>query len=451
MILLKSPETLNPGTGLYSRWLAAYNPMPFIFKREDDQGLAFISGIPYLRIRMNRIISEEERVSALSNPVSITGLSYNLSEIATVVDSSSGYTVLTFGLDQFNSSGDQNVNVKIEATKPGYKIQIGIKSLGGTETIGSWSAGATGIVRADIAALMSSLVSPEVPSKRVAVRYREVWDGFTGNWTYTNGDYFATYSAVQIGDLNGGNMVSYVTFPTGFLARWLTSFVNPIYNEGLPFTLSFIRSEYLQNVNLFCRIRFLDINKDQIQNSVINVSDMQAGINTVKFDFLIPEDAFFVEAQVYYNSGSEERNITQPIQVKLNVPCQSDPYVYLKWVNTLGGTDYFRFGYTQSRSVSTSNEAVVSRNILDWSSDDTVFDVIRKTANEKLQFGVKNSREYEGLKSLATSIKVMRWTNEIKFYTVELVPGNFAAGDTRSKSFAIQFTINLPDINIQRQ
>lgn len=277
---------------------------------------------------------------------------------------------------------------------------------------------------------------------------------------------------------------SYVP-PTGSnLAKWLTKFPEPTAWIGLPFDLSFIFSEYLINKEVKLRTTSLDINRQPTPNGVINdfllnndagyilgsdtgkliirqgalspVSNdgilEQLGINRLK---LAGDPFTFVEyflMQLYIGTDEAPEYVTQPIIVRLQQPC-TDPYVLIKWLNHLGGWDYWRFGVNQIKSLTTANGINVDRNVFDWENDDTIADVIEKTNVNRVAFGGSFDRnDVEGLKEIPKAIRVQMLISEnpIKWHTVIVVPGTFEIGRTKNQFTDLKFTILLPEENVQR-
>ena len=375
MIVTKTPDLPINGTAFISRWVAAYNPIVFLFQKDVD------------------------------------------------------------------------------TPSENYKVSIEITTDTDTKLVYSASASPAGVVRADLSAYLSALVSTSVRFKKFSLKAVESWEGSLApafSSVASIGTYYATYSAMQLGDQNGGNMAKYVGFQN-VLAEWMTSFREPSYFVGLPFELSYIKSEYIETKSMRYRATYLNVNKAAISNESVLTSVSPAGVISFDFSLLtVPVSAYYVKIQAYYLESSLDQFITKPIIIKIVRPCESDPYVYLKWTDTVGGYNYFRFGYRQGRSINVSNETVISRNIFNWATDNSIFDVVKKSGNKKLVFGANNMTEVAAMESLETSIKVAMFTGSV-FQTIELIPGTFDNGDTRRSSFPVKFSINLPDINIQRQ
>lgn len=394
-----------------------------------------------------------------------------------------------------------NFSTTPDPAKHNFRVEIEITSQAGIIT-GSWAPGPDGKTRCDISAYLQSLVNAKDEFKydvlnwrdinRAAsftIRYREIWDEDSSAWYYAPQPLYVTYSAKQLGDKYGGNMAEYVTFfnepnPT-LKAKFLTLFEEPTAWVGLPYDNSFIFSEYLVTKEIKVRTSSLDINKQPVSSGIINSfllnndagyvlgSDTgkliikqgalppvsndgifeQLGINRLMLAGNPAAGVEYFKIQLYTGTDEAPNFITQPMLLKINKQC-NDPYVYLKWLNTLGGWDYWRFGHDQIKSLSTSDEISIDRNVFDWDNDDTIADIIKKNSIHKIGIGANvGVNKIEGLKSLHESIKIQMLvnTNPIKWQTVIINTGSFEIKRAKNKYSEVKFTISLPERNIQRQ
>lgn len=336
------------------------------------------------------------------------------------------------------------------AEKKSYRIELEMIS-GSDVAFGAWYPDLNGFVRCDVGGFVSSLVSWSNRSAKFNIRFRQAWAGFTDVWTDNINDFYVTFSAKQLGDVHGGNMALYLNHvaPTQVLAKWLTRFTEPVYNVGLPFGISYINSETLTDKTIEIVVTSMDINKGTI--SVVN-KGVYSNVSEIKeFQYSeIPDvDVEYLKFQIW--SQTDSKFISEPILIKVKRPCDNDPYIFLKWVNLLGGYDYYRFGYMQARSLSVTNHTVVSRTVFNWETDNTIFDVVKKSAIRRRQFGANDLKDLAGIESLPMSTKVLFLNSSNKYMTVELISGTFEQGTSRDRQFSVNFAINLPEVNIQRQ
>lgn len=393
-----------------------------------------------------------------------------------------------------------NFQTTPDPLKKNFRIEIEITSDSGV-VIGVYSPNPLGFTRADISAYLKSLVNAndeflyDVLNWRdlnraasFTLRYREVWDEDSSAWYDAPYPLYVTWSAKQLGDKYGGNMGEYVTFsdePNPDLkAKWLTLFKEPTAWVGLPYDNSFILSEYVVDENIKLRTTSLDINREEIgvasnlflinndagyiiadddsrliiQNGTLppisNDGIFEAlGINRLMLAGNPSEGVEYFVIQLYIGEDEEPNFITQPLTIKINQQC-NDPYVYIKWLNTLGGWDYWRFGKDQLLSISTSSGIEIDRNVFDWGNDETIADTISKNAFNRISFGANVSDEkIEGLNGLNKSTKIQMLTSlsPLKWQTVKLANGTFEIKRTKNRTAEFRFTVTLPQINIQQQ
>jgi hypothetical protein len=393
-----------------------------------------------------------------------------------------------------------NFNNTPDPAKKNFRIEIEITSQQGIVT-GSWSPDINGKTRCDISAFLQGLVNAKDDFKydvlnyrdinRAAsytIRYREIWDGDNSVWYYAPQPLYVTFSAKQLGDKYGGNMAEYVPFLNepnpDYKAKFLTLFEEPTAWSGLPYDNSFILSENIVNTPVKLRTMSLDINKKPYggatfgyllnndagyilgsdlgkliiqQGSLPEVSNdgifEQLGINRLMLAGAPGVGVEYFQIQLYTGADNAPNFITQPLIIKVEKPC-IDPYIYIKWLNTLGGWDYWRFGYDQVTQLNTSDVLSVDRNVFDWSADDTIADTISKSGVNRISFGaVVPTNKVNGLTGLHTSVKIQMLVNlnPYKWHTVKLNTGSFDIKRAKTNFSELRFTLSLPEINIQSQ
>lgn len=388
-----------------------------------------------------------------------------------------------------------------DPAKKNFRIEVEITSAQGLIT-GSWSPDIAGKTRCDISAYLQALVNAmdryqyDVLNWRdidraasYTIRYREVWDGDSSVWYSAPQPLYVTYSAKQLGDKYGGNMAEYVPFASepnpDLKAKFLTAFKEPTFWYGLPYDNSFILSENVIGTPIKLRTTSLDINRNPIgeaSNAFILNNDAGYILSSGLGRLIIQEGALppvandgileqlginrlgvpggnpaagvaYYQRQLYTGSDEAPNFITQPLILEVQRHCNG-PYVYLKWLNTLGGWDYWRFGYDNIKQLTTSNDITVDRNVFDWENDETIADVIRKSSIRKISMGVSvNDTKVEGLESLYNGIKAQMLVNAnpYKWQTVIVNVGTFQTKKARAAITEFKLTINLPETNIQRQ
>jgi hypothetical protein len=158
---------------------------------------------------------------------------------------------------------------------------------------------------------------------------------------------------------------------------------------------------------------------------------------------------------LYYTDDSGNKvYVMQPKTIRVEASC-NDPYVYLKWINHLGAYDYWRFGYNQALTSTSSGSQQISRYVLDWANGDTIEDYISRNANDKMTLysGGVDKASLKGLRWMNNSIKCQMLTNSspYKWQTVSVGDGDFSVYNTRAQGADVQIDIVLPGKNVQGQ
>lgn len=320
------------------------------------------------------------------------------------------------------------------------------------------------------------------------LRVKEQWDNVSdgtlvnGAWQSVSDTYYVIYTAMQIGDFGGGNMIDYVCFDGGSSAEYLTCFKSPMSYNGLPSDMALIIDESLSDKDLYIRFTSTDVNGSVLENALYLTyllnetggyllqengdrialesaidgrTEVSKGYGVLRFR--IPDvlkDVRYIKVEVYYLSGADEIKVAKDKMVNTIIPC-SDPFVYLKWINGHGAWDYFRFGYNQVMGGEVENTVIASRNIGSWETSRGSLFVAQKTAARKIDLfaGGLNRDQAEAINSLSFSPKVEmlissdpeRWISAI------VSDGSLNAYNTRSGQSNVKITISLPGVNIQRQ
>jgi hypothetical protein len=174
------------------------------------------------------------------------------------------------------------------------------------------------------------------------------------------------------------------------------------------------------------------------------------GIVRLNINSSVSPEMAALTVNIFYNSPSGRVYIMRDITVQTKQPC-NDPYVYVKWLNTFGGWDYYRFGYNQVTNSTTKIDQQVNRYALDIENEDTINDVVSKTANETISFGVNNvpNDVVHGLRGLKKSVKAMMMVAPYKWQTIVIQDGDFGENSTRNATGNATFIATLRDDNLQ--
>lgn len=488
--------TVTVSSGNVSRWNAAFNPIVVTYQRRDF----FITGVAnagagQINVTLNTTLPFFTYRMAIDSGAYFKTALYEVFKKAMAYNIVGGFGVLTFNEPYIgdDTSGFLNIN----AMKPGYymetKIQYGLdvihpQFISATHTPNS----ANGKTRADLSPFLQTLLSAGDAYNYTDVSYsdtskaasfqltfREVWDTGQSAWYSAPDPLYAVFAAYQLGEKYGGNMAQYVPFLTTISpedkAKFLTDWKSPIRYSGLPFEISFIYSE-----NVIDQALYLELIPDcgsEVDGLLLNShasyllnADSSRFVIATRGPAIIPAlglnrllipDSFDccaknIVANIYYLDidGITKHYIMQPITIRHECPCD-DPYVYLKWVNSKGGWDYYRFGFNQMLNATITNDQAVTKFIQNWANDDTLQDNINKSSAPGLSIGasqVDNDTAYT-LQWARKSIRAMMLvsTNPIKWQTVIVKDGDTDIIQTRKKLNDINFKLVLRNDNIQNQ
>lgn len=479
-----------------SRWNAVFNPIVIKYQRKDYVINTITEGSTgQIKVSPTTTLTQDEYLAAINVGLYFKSEKYEYYGKADSYTNVDGFTITAPYLGD-DSAGFININ----SLKPNFLVQTEITT--GNNPVqkdvlyAEHSPDHTGFTFADMSPYLQSLLSPDDTYNYLqtnykdynlagsyTIRYREVWD--TGHTVWYTAPYpmYYTYAAQQLGDKYGGNMAEYVPFYSYGAgqpkAKFLTGFKKPRIWKGLPFDLSFISSEYIQAEALAVEVipdcgtfeSALLLNADRgyilsadrsrfIIERVYN-ENIQGypiipylGVNRLLIPNAFDCCATDLQTNIYFtNLQNEKTYIMQDIHLKHECTCD-DPYVYLKWINKLGAWDYWRFGYNQQRTTTTSNSEQVQNYVRDWEFQQTIEDFISRSGVKKLALvqGNLTLDELDGLSWIGNSrrVQMLVSTNPIKWQTVIISDGDFPTGQTRTGMGNVKLSISLPSLNIQR-
>ncbi|MFD2961612.1 MULTISPECIES: hypothetical protein [Olivibacter] len=508
-VLLETPER-QVSLNNFSRFNAGFNPIVFKYQRNPEPIIFPVATKGQAEDMNGDPIPNTTRIGAyMSVSAYRLGLANGIRHLSDQLNWSGipkpgGYFTPTD--PQFNigiflipvapESGDSFGTIEIFGYPDDYTIVTEVTS-GGKVITFRHSPGANNVIRADISSFLRSLVSPEETSSfdRLAyndpnlctsytVRFAEAWGTYQSDWEVIPGTFYVTYSAMQLLEKGGGNMMEYVTFLNepnpDKLAKWLTDFYEPIYWLGLPYDISFILNDELGSKQIYVEYTALDINKAEVNLGIVgsyilidngsylitgdgkfildlkgNIQHLTAavGVNRILLPSGLANNVKYLTVQVYYLESGVKHYITQKKTIRIGRPCPGEQMVYLKWINHLGAWDYFRFGYNIQHSLSISNDVTITRAVLDWENTDTFDYVTQKTASRSVDVGADFilPENIKALEWLLSGIKpqMLVDTDPYKWQTVTIQPGTFPLYNSQNKTASISLSIDLPKNNIQ--
>jgi hypothetical protein len=275
---------------------------------------------------------------------------------------------------------------------------------------------------------------------------------------------FAVAGAFQIGDPNNGYYNKYFANDAGSafypesMPQWVTQFENPVHFVNFPFTLSFLGNSDLSPSEDF-EIRY----KITKANGTF-YSGVVSGIIFTDFICLAKLNIFEALSDAYtagvmndaksilFRFGRVESiyffDCLAPITINVKRPIeQSCNTFYVRWINTLGGWDYWLFEgkiYEGLKVENGNNYESYFDNISDISDFENV---TFKNVTPVVQVGSSTltKNESEGLKILTTSPKIYWYNEELsKWIGVRVEPGTFNIRSTKDDYFNVELTFVKP-------
>jgi hypothetical protein len=401
-----------------------------------------------------------------------------------------------------------------DTMKPYYKIYTQITfndpitGQPGKILISKNSADATGLVKADFKNFTQSLLQIKDDSDYTEINFRdsnlsasyqiayaEHWEdgtidadgntGHTSDFIPLEDPFYVIFSARQLGDKYGGNLAEFVPFPTLAATKWLTDFKEPVYSLTFPFDLGFIYSENVAGLQLYSKITLLDINRQVIgggspittfllnedgsfllnedgskfiigDQSFFNTPIVEhVGLNRLLIDNDFADDVYFIKIGIFYDDeDSVPHQVVADQIVRIDKNCDYNS-VYLRWIGLTGSWNYFRFIFNQEHTLDVQNAQLITRYVDDWENEQSIEDVISKSASEKVQVHAVDMSvdDIKGCQSMKFSPKVQILTgqNPLKWQTVIVNTASFAEYETNLGQYEFALTFNMPSKNIQTQ
>ncbi len=150
--------------------------------------------------------------------------------------------------------------------------------------------------------------------------------------------------------------------------------------------------------------------------------------------------------------------LTEIITVNVKEGCSDNP-VYLCWLNTLGGFNYWLFNKFQEQNVKTSIENSFSSNVSELETALGIANITGKSSGETIEVGSSISiDDMDGIKSLYESTSVfmlanpLTWeTDGVKWKRVIVQPGSLMIFKTNKSFYDIKLNLVLPERFTQQQ
>jgi len=337
-----------------------------------------------------------------------------------------------------------------------------------------------GKIRAEISGALRSFLNlnytePEIENEILTNEFNlstgfyfsilEMWIGSSNSFPAGGAVKYCIGGAFQIGDPNNGYYNKYFgnTYGNAFfpdlMPQWLTQFDQPVYFYGFPFTLSFLANSTMNYgyEDYFARVKFIKadgtiedidsdpfVSNDFISLSRLNIAELlvpylQAGLDqrtkTILFRFGRVEYDTFLDAFAPITF-----NVKRPVEQSCNT-------FYVRWLNTLGGWDYWLFEHKiyEAFKVENGNNYESYFDTISGISD--FENVTLKNVSPAVQVGsdTLTKNEAEGLKILTTSPKIYWYNEDIsKWIGVIIEPGTFNIRSSKDNYFNVELTFVKP-------
>jgi len=465
--VISTPEREINGNPLtVSKWNAVHNPIKFDLRREDmtaDFLTIIVVGLALEVTITSGLLGNDSDTFEVGDLVYLN-LGNSIDESLEVV------TVTNPNILIFNNPGASSY------IGSGYINDLGRKNFIIETSIYDKSSGSnvlveksinrpsdSGNVQVDVSAFLKSLVGYEdtydyalVNDKDLTlsgifnIEYREIWQGNNSEPTTVHGvDYYFTNSAKQLGDLYGSNMGEYVPFDNVFTpdaTKFMTNFQRPTVFRGFPMALTFIQGDELTSPSSSVDIRYIDINGNVLSSiNTLVASNTRPFVNRLTIvDPVTNTDT----VDYHFTTGNNPHFVF----FKLDVidPCINDP-IYLTWLNSVGGYDYWLFFNSNSKKTATSIDSEYSRNVVDLETDTGNIDITGKSIKDRIDFGaLVPANKMDGITSLFESPKVMLLTNPddwisdgAKWQRVIINTGSLLVSETKKELINVKMSMKL--------
>ena len=310
------------------------------------------------------------------------------------------------------------------------------------------------------------------------IRVREGYNNTVTSYSTPTVIQLSSYvnSAKQLQQLYGYNMAQYVTSLLYEEALFMSDFVRPTLFSDYPFAMTFIISDHLYStvdadvyVSALGKIETCrDVNGNAIasfDDGSIWQQDLVAGVYRILPYDSIPVNTKTIDFHIYVEV---EQRVTEIKTIKYNNTCAYRNPVYLNWLGTNGGRNFWLFDTMQNDVLEVQDTGEFTPQVVDLATDIGNGEYLGKTAiPELICRAYLELEDIRGLKGLLMSPDVLMLTNNETWQTdntttspvshlpkwkrVKLLPQTFKVLNTNQTHAEIEVTLLLPTINIQTQ
>lgn len=280
--------------------------------------------------------------------------------------------------------------------------------------------------------------------------FREHWTGDTNIDVGDLSQYNFVDGVKQIGELYGQNFCDYHMFPIAVdpLPKWLTDFPSPTFFAGFPFCISFIYPNDMTGETL----RRNEVEKNQsgatLSTVQTNMPDSEiGGVNRLALTETYTSGTKTIDLFIDYNDGVDDVQLLETITVKLGTVCTKNN-VYLCWINSRGGYDYWLFDKNQIVGFSSKSVGELNSDPTDLATQNFRSTSIRMESVERIICGATVSiDDFTGIKGIERSPAVYVFTG-VSSYTwkrMKVIPKGFQY-QKRGVTVDVSIELEYPEI-----
>jgi len=239
-------------------------------------------------------------------------------------------------------------------------------------------------------------------------------------------------------------------------AKFLTEFIEPKRFIDYPWDISIIYSELLSGETLVLKETPLDINESAGTPAETTLDDGEIEyINRIIPQKVLEAADAYTKIEILNDTPdvllSESKIITNDQE------CKDNP-LYLRWINLLGGREYWLFSHHQEFPLEIDNINLIERDITNIETAEAIQDIISKEGLESIIIGEDNLQvlNVEGMKGLLLSPLVQMLTNPAswesegpKWKTVIVKKNTWNLYRNDRGTYSLELEIGLPRLNIQ--
>lgn len=151
------------------------------------------------------------------------------------------------------------------------------------------------------------------------------------------------------------------------------------------------------------------------------------------------------------DEGGEPITLLPALDIPVFGHCRPASPFYVRWINQLGGLDYFMFGKRQTHKEQVKSVAVYAPYVADPETARTNSRPYAMTTENTVTAGAEglNDTDFQSVKALAFARKIEHWDEELGKWiglTVSKSEGSFI---TNRATHSVEITFSLPTINTQ--